>query len=482
MRRTALILALSASLLTAAEDGGEQHGMDVIGATKTVKSWFGPGEAPTDKPWANALGAITDPDPRIHSKAIRDLAGFGQRNPAVLTDLTVLAGDKDWKLRARIVQVCAAIGGESATPLLLRFSEDRERRVRELAALGLAQGAGVPARERLVAMLGAPESEIRQAAAQSLGAFGDPLAIEPLTHQEYEQDDLVKRAMRQSLIRLAADQRAVPTVVDLLGRQRDEQRDALVEAVVDLPDPRLCPPLAAIANDPGRAGRSPEASAWTQFLAVRALSASGDWRAVPVLIGLADSEAASEVRESAASALRLITGYGAAPGKAWRVWATDNAARTERLGQRDAWLAGLRDPTAAIERAAVGAWTVAELEPLVQAVLNRPAGRITAQWAAHALDVLRADDPLRWTPVLAERIDKLPTSDADTRLGLIILLDDLAPHDRVEDLAKVAAELKTRMEQELDKSAELKVNPPDHGPEIALLGQALERRGVKARF
>src|SRR5262249_22969785 len=162
--------------------------------------------------------------------AIRELASFGRDQPGVLTDLAVLAADKDWRLRARIVQVCAAIGGPSATPLLLRFADDRERRVRELATLGLAQGAGDEARERLGALLRWPESEIRAAAAQSLGAFGDPRGIEPLTRQEGEGDDLVKRSMRQSLIRLAADPAAVATLVELLARLRDTQRDALLEA------------------------------------------------------------------------------------------------------------------------------------------------------------------------------------------------------------------------------------------------------------
>ena len=480
MLRPVLALLLTAAVVSAADpgDGSEQHGMDVLGAAKTVKSWFGPGDPPSDKPWANALAGITDPDPRIHSKAIRELVTQGQRNPAVLTDLAILADDRDSHLRARLVQVCAAIGGTSATPLLLRFSNDRERGIRELAALGLAQGTGEAARERLITLLTAPESEIRQAAAQSLGAFGDPAGIASLTRQEQEPDDLVKRAMRSSMSRLCAIPANLGTAIALLETLTDQQRDCLLEAVVDLPDTRLCPVLTAIARQPS--GRSPEASAWTQFLAVRGLSAAGDWRAVRVLAALADSTAATEVASSAATTLRLITGYGAAPGKAWKVWMTDNDARTSHLAKRDDLLASYRDPQVQPTQAALAAWAPAELEPLVLAVLGRPSGRITPAWSARALGVLRADDPLRWCPLLAERINATPSTELDVRLGLIALLDDLAPVDRVTDLAAVGTALKQRMEEELEKSKELKLDPVDHQPEITLLSQALERRGVRS--
>ena len=131
-------------------------------------------------------------------------------------------------------------------------------------------------------------------------------------------------------------------------------------------------------------------------------------------------------------------------------------------------------------RAALVAWTPAELEPLVLAVLGRPSGRITPAWSSRALAVLRADDPLRWCPLLAERINATPSTELDVRLGLIALLDDLAPLDRVTDLAAVGTALKQRMEEELEKSKELKLDPMDHQPEITLLTQALERRGVRS--
>jgi HEAT repeat protein len=491
MHRTALALLTATSLLALPRPGcgaeeipgvpnSGDHGMDIINAAKTVKSWFGPGTPPSDKPWANDLAGITDSDPRIQASAIRNLVTQGRRHPEVLTDLAVLATDKDWKLRGRVLQVTSAIGGTPATPLLLAFSKDSERRIRELAAFGLANGQGPEVLPRLVAMLQAPESEIRQAAAASLGTLGEAGALEPLTRQEGEADDLVKREMRRSLARLCADARLMPAALELFHSSKDAARDALLEAVIDLPDPRMSPGLAAIAADPGRQGRSPEATAWTQFLAVRALAVSGDYRAVPTLISLADSEAEGDVQKAAATALRLITGYGAAPGKAWRVWISDNQAKVAHLAERDAYLAELHAPEIAPDPARLAAWSVDELDPLLEAVLGRPAGRVGPQWPARALAAIRADAHGRWIERLVTRLNALPTSELATRLGYIVLLDDLVPTTDVTPLVTVVKDLKTRMETELAQSKELKSNPPDHGPEITLLTQALARRGVQA--
>ncbi len=491
MHRTALALLTATSLLALPRPGcvGEEipgvpnsgeHGMNVLDAAKTVKSWFGPDTPPSDKPWANDLAGITDSDARIQASAIRNLVTQGRRHPEVLADLTVLATDKDWRLRGRVLQVASAIGGTPATPLLLTFSKDSERRIRELAALGLANGQGPEVLPRLVSLLQAPESEIRQAAAASLGTLGDPGALEPLTRQEGESDDLVKREMRRSLARLCTDARLMPAALELFRSSKDAARDALLEAVIDLPDPRMSPGLTAIAADPGRQGRSPEATAWTQFLAVRALAVSGDYRAVPTLINLADSDAESDVQRAAATALRVITGYGAAPGKAWRVWIGDNQAKVTRLAERDAYLAELHSPEAVPDAARLAIWSVDELEPLLDAVLGRPFVRVGPQWPARALAAIRADAHERWSERLVTRLNALPTSDLTTRLGLIVLLDDLVPVTDVTPLVTVVKELKTRMETELEQSKQQKTNPPDHGPEITLLTQALARRGVQA--
>ncbi len=490
MRRTRLQLLMAFTILVsgvtgihAADptgDGGDVHGMDMIGAAKTVAGWVSPTKPSADKPWSAALGDLTAEDPRSQAKAIRTLILEGGRHPEVITDLTVLSDDRDWRLRARLVQVCADIGGEAAAPLVLKLSRDREARVRELSALALGQCNGNDVFSRQLELLQAPESHIREAAAKSLVGSTDLRALEPLTRQEKEPDDLVKRAMRETLGVLADRVTSVPTIVALLGTLKDTRRDALLEAIANLGDPRLCPPLVSIAADPDRAGRAPEASAWTQFLAVRGLATSGDYRAVTILVALADGDATGDVRVMAADTLRSITGYGAAAGKAWRVWQSDHAATIAHLCERDALLADLHDPQLAIDPEALAKWSVEDLAPLVDAVLGMPVGRIAPWWPARSLAVLRADRPERWSPVLAKRITAMPTNQQDQRLALIMVLDDLGGPEAVTALTDVIRELKERSERELDKANESKSLAPDHGPEIELLRHALTRRGIKA--
>ncbi len=479
----AVTLCPAAQVLAVEPSGeGQLHGMDVLGAVDTVKKWIGPtAPVPLDKPWAKDLADLTNANAAVYAKAIRNLIIAGERNPQVLTDLAVLATDRDWQLRSRVLRVCAGIGGTSSAPLLLQFSNDNERRIRELAALGLGQATGEGVYERLIVLLIAPESEIRQAAAGSLGALGDLRALEPLTRQEQEPDDLVKRAMRESLTHLANRPDGVTTAVVLLGQLKDLRRDALLEAVVDSADRRLCPVVASIAANPGR-DRAIEASSWTQFLAVRSLAACGDYRAVPVLIELVDGDANTEIRASAAYTLRLVTGYGAAPGKAWRVWATDNAVKVAHLSERDTLLATIEDPTTTISRAELAPWTIAELAPLTEGVLGRPVGRITPWWPSRALAALRADDHDRWTTQLVLQINGLPSSDVDSRIGLLMLLDDLSAKDDIGPLTEVLKNLKQRLEDEADKAKETSTKPPDHDAEIELLTQALGRRGVKTHL
>ena len=475
-------LALSPAQGWAAEptgDGGDEHGMDILKAAKTVAGWVAPDKPDGSKPWSVALGEITADDSRAQAKGIRTLILEGARHPEVIGDLTVIANDRDWRLRARIVQVCAGIGGTSAAPLALKLSHDREPHVRELAALALGQCTGDDVFARQLELLQAPESQIREATAKSLVGSTDLRAIEPLTRQENEPDDLVKRAMRDTLGVLAARVANLPTIIRLLGSLKDTRRDALLEAIANLGDPRLCPPLSNIAADPDRAGRAPEASAWTQFLAVRGLSTSGDYRCVDVLIALADGEATGDVRTMSADTLRTITGYGAAAGKAWRVWQRDNAAKIAHLSERDAFLADLHDPTMAVDRTQLARWTIEDLAPLIDGVLGQPLGRVSPWWPERALKVLRSDDPERWSMDFAKRINDLPTAEQDRRLALIMLLDDLGGAQATVALTEVVRELKERSERELDKATENKTTAPDHGPEIELLRQALNRRGIK---
>ncbi len=486
--RPSLPLRLALPLLTTtlmatlvrAEDEPHRQGMDVGKTVETVRKWLGPGSAPSDKPWANALAGLTDSDPDTYAPAVRTLVVAGQSHAeAVLKDLTTIAEDPDWRVRSRVVQVLNGIGGEVAAPLTLHLSKDRESRLRELCALALGRCRGEPVLGRLLELLAAPESGIRQAAATGLTSLGDPRAISHLISYGADRDDLVKREMRQALNQLLNQPTAVDEAIHLLGNATGDRRDALLESVAITGDRRLCPALTAIAKDPGSggtpvAGRNP--SVWTQFLAVRALATCGDLRACQVLIALADGEQPSDLRNQAADTLRILTGFQAQPGRAWRIWWADHAAGIQHLEAREALIAQLHDVRTPITRDQLQAFPVDELSPLVDAVLGQPAGRLSRWFPVQAMAALRLDEPRRWVVALGTRCRALSTRDQADRVGLVLMIDDLAGPDAGAELILIAQDLEKRIEAERKSADETKTPPPNQAPLRRALTLALERR------
>ncbi len=471
---TLLVLACFA----VAEEEPPVRGLDVIDSVKTIQKWMGPGTPDPKKPWASSLGALTDPDPQIHAPAIRALVIRGAREAQVVKDLQVLAGDGDWRIRSRVVQVLDGIGGEASAPLLIDLSHDREARVRELATFALGKTTGPMAYRRLVELLRVPEGPIRQAAAASLGAFGNPEAIAVLSANDGETDDLVLRERERALARLAGQPKAVPVLLRLLPASTSVQRDILIQTAQLTGDRRLSPALAAIAVDPGAGAadsKRSDPSAWTQYLALNALSTCGDLRAVPPLLGLATGTK-DEVASRTAETLALITGYRAQAGSAWKLWWTDRQQDLPRWSARDELLATLHDPEFSPARDMMSAFTVQELTPLVDAVLGAPAGRLSPWFPGRALEALRADDPARWTAALADRAIAAPTRQVPERLGLILLIDDLDGPQAIEDLGRILADLKKRITDEEKEAEEKKLRAPDHGPEMTAIEGALLRR------
>ena len=277
-------------------------------------------------------------------------------------------------------------------------------------------------------------------------------------------------------MRLAADPASVPHLLALLPTSTGQSRDLLLGTAAVTADRRLTPVLAKIAQDPGTGAtgrRRTDPSAWTQYLALDALDRCGDLRAVPVLLGPVRT-GGDDVATRAARTLVSITGFQAQAGSAWTVWANDRAQDLPRWQERDAWLATLHDPTSPVERSAVSQYSPQELSPLVDAVLNRPEGRLAPWFPRRALVALRSDDPARWTPVLADRV--IASRDGRERLGLILLIDDLDGPHALTDLGRILADLKARIAA-AEEAAEAESTPPaNSGPELAALEGALRRR------
>ena len=457
----ALLCALAAaSALGAADDEAPPRGMDVLPLVQAAAEAVLPKTPPLPgRAWSDDLAALTDTNSAVHNPAVGRLA---RRGAVVLPDLAILAGERDWQLRTRIVRVAAGIGGSAGAELTLRLSRDSDPRVRRLAIVGLGRCSGEAVLPRLLELNGSLDGDERAMSAASLSALGDVRAIEPLTRLRSDPDGPARSAQAKALRELCTMERSANPVADLLGRLGGEQRRALLEALDGCVDVRLCPALVKLIE---------EREVLIALLAVRTLASAGDARAVEPLVRLTTSGRLPELREAAAVTLRARTAYRAGPGQAWALWWTDNAARYARFAQRDVLIAQLTDPTLPIP-AALTTFTTEELMPLVDAALvTHP---LPVWMPGRALAALRAQAGERWVQPLAQRIDTAP--DPETRMDLVLLLDEIGGAAATGELKRQQSLLIGREEAAMERWKKDGVIPPDLGAERALLAMALGHR------
>ncbi len=434
------------------EELPKAEGLDVIKAAKAIGEALKPNDpgSARGKPWAEDIAALTDPRTEVHTQAMASLI---RRGEPVVPDLIILSTDQDWQLRQRVAAILATIGGDQANATIITMCDDKNLRVAEVAIIGLGKSRGPGSFDRLAQALKEKDPNERQAAAKGMGLHGDPAALALLCGYIFETDDLVRRDMRENLSRIANQARAVPTLIELLKSQSGPRLLALLEATASISDPRLSPTLATILFN-----KDPEAAA----LAARVLAANGDSRAVGSLCKITSSSNNTELREYAASTLRLLTGYQAAAGVAWDIWWRDHQGAIENLQKRDELIAALHDPNYQVTRDQLATIPAQELLMLLDGTLGKGA----QWWPANAYKALQADAPNRWTGILFTRIED--TFDMRERVRLIILLDQLGDPQAVDGFRKLYERLET---QPAVKAAAL-------GPERVALRIALERRGV----
>jgi len=370
------------------------------------------------------IAALTDDRASVYKPAMRGLVAYGR--PA-LSDLAVLAKDRDPSVRARVAQVLSGIGGPRAFELLALLVADQSNYVRQNAALGLGTIGGEGCFELLRPLLSESDPGIRESAALALGQLGDARAAAPLAWWERGGPDAhrlqlphgadgrrmlqrLQNTMRTALQAVAMRPRNIPVIAQLLARLDGPRQASLVTATWQIGDPRLSPVLSELLDDDDLS---------VQISAANALSANGDSRALQGLCRIAAGEGDFTLREAAARSLRRITGYEAGPGSAWRLWWRDHAEEVASLIERDAFIAALHDPDRQADRAELAAFEPAELMPLVDGVLGRGA----PWWGPLAWRALRNDDAARWSEPLLARYDA--SFDERERVGLVVLLDEL---------------------------------------------------------
>ncbi len=460
MIRPCAALLLATAALCAVDDEAPPVGMDILPLVKAAAEAVTTKAPPLPgRPWSDDLAALTDADPAVNGPAVGRLA---RRGAVVLPDLGILAGERDWQLRGRIVRVAAGIGGVDGAELTLRLSRDADARVRRLAIIGLGRCRGDLVLERLLELVVSLDADERSSSAGSLAALGDVRAIETLSRLRGDPDGVSRTAQAAALRSLCTMERSAKTVAALLGSLAGEQRRALLESLEGCVDIRLCPALVRLCDDQ---------EALISLLAVRALATAGDARAVGPLARLAASERRLELREAAATTLHALTPYRARAGKAWALWWDEHNERYARLAERDTLIAQLADLDAPIPPGLAG-FTPDELMPLVDAALVT---RVMPSWLPpRALAALRAQGGERWVQPLAQLIDNAP--DTETRLDLVLLLDEIGGPAATGELQRQQELLGKREEAALERWKKDGVIPPDMGAERALLTLALTRR------
>jgi HEAT repeat protein len=117
------------------------------------------------------------------------------------------------------------------------FRNDTDLKRRLVEAFG---AAGAPAAPALIKALGDWSENVRRAAAEALGAIGDPQAVPPLIQALGDWSENVRRAAAEALGKLG-DRQAVPALIKALGDSDWVVRCNAAEALGKLGDPQAVP-------------------------------------------------------------------------------------------------------------------------------------------------------------------------------------------------------------------------------------------------
>jgi len=171
------------------------------------------------------------------------------------------------------------------------FRQDARFRKQLVEALG---AVGTPAVPLLIQALGDWDEDVCRAAAEALGAIGDPQAIPALIQALGDDWDAVRRAAAEALVKIGTP--AVSPLIQALGDDWDAVRRAAAWALGKLGDPQAVPALIKALGD----------SVWdVRRAAAWALGKLGDPQAVPALIQ-ALRDLSENVRRAARQAIQQI--------------------------------------------------------------------------------------------------------------------------------------------------------------------------------
>lgn len=215
---------------------------------------------------------LSDSSPHVRITAVSAVARTATRPGALLAPA---AADEDRLVRLAVARHVATLPAHAASALLA----DPDLRVREAAALS----AGVGQREELAVLLAHdPSSDVRRAAAQTLGDLGGDEGIADVLVDGVEDPDaIVRAAVLRALDRLLTHDGAAQRLSDELVSGRPARRRAAVYALSHLGGHPAEADVWRLADDPDPDVRLALLHAARSLLAdpeqlVRHLAADGD--------------------------------------------------------------------------------------------------------------------------------------------------------------------------------------------------------------
>ena len=273
------------------------------------------------------IAALKDSNWMVPKAAAEALGQIGDAR--AVEPLIAALKDSDWWLRRAAAEALKQIGDARAVEPLIAALKDSDSGVRRPAAEALdkmgwrpgqdesgpaywiAKGEwdecikiGAPAVEPLIAALKDSDSDVRRAAAETLGKIADAQAVEPLAVALSDKDEDVQRAAIEALGWIGDARAMEPLLVAVLD-ERSSMRDAATTALVKIGAGSLETLVGALNSKEwfvrlGAAQTLDQTNPkWRESAPARA--------AVPSLVAALEEEDA-EVRQAAIHALQTIGG------------------------------------------------------------------------------------------------------------------------------------------------------------------------------
>jgi len=185
---------------------------------------------------------------------------------------------------------------------LRRLAQTPEPRKREEALRELVRARMRFAERELISLLNDPSPSVRRLATQGLREVGGPSALDALLEFAGSHPHLVEEEALEAIAAIG-DERAVPTLSDLLLDEGFPLRSACARALGELRSAQALPALQLAAKDE---------DAELRYAALHALGEIGDRECAPTVLGALDDRSPS-VRLAAAQACASLALSEAAP-------------------------------------------------------------------------------------------------------------------------------------------------------------------------